>query len=284
MENIKPKFVFFGTPEFAVVVLDKLKDSGFLPSLVVTSPDRPAGRKLIITPPPVKVWAKVNNIPVVQPEKLDNNFIEILKNENFDLGIVAAYGKIIPQNVIDSPKYGILNIHPSLLPKYRGPSPVESQIWQNEKNTGVTIIKLDALMDHGPIVLQRSFPMPTPLPNREELHKLLWNMGGEMISEVIPKWINGEINPIEQDHTEATFTKKLIKDYGLLKFEDSGEMSFRRFQAMYGSLGTYFFTEKNGKKIRVIIKDASFEDGKFVIKKVLPEGKKEISYKDFLNK
>jgi len=131
MNNIP--FVFFGTPEFAVSILEELKDAKIVPSLIVTAPDKPKGRGLVLTPPPVKIWAQLHNIPVVQPAKLDNDFTEKLKNSSYKLFVVAAYGKIIPKAVLDIPTNGTLNVHPSLLPKYRGASPIQSQILADEK-------------------------------------------------------------------------------------------------------------------------------------------------------
>jgi len=144
--------VFFGTSRFSVIVLEELKKAGIMPELVVTAPDTPQGRKLILTPPPVKAWAQENGVKFLQPQKLDDSFIGQLSKVNAQLFLLASYGKIIPQKVLDLPQHGTLNVHPSLLPKYRGPSPIQSQILADDKNVGVSIILLDEKMDHGPIV------------------------------------------------------------------------------------------------------------------------------------
>src|SRR3989344_2265054 len=132
-------FVFFGTPEVASETLEILKKSGFLPTLIITSPDKPKGRKMAVSPTPVKTWAIENSIPFLQPDKLDEDFANKLSAISYQLSVVVAYGKIIPESILNMPKLGSINIHYSLLPKYRGASPVESAILNGETETGVTI-------------------------------------------------------------------------------------------------------------------------------------------------
>src|SRR3989344_3166071 len=157
-----PSFVFFGTPEFAVVVLDELKEHGLTPSLIVTAPDKKRGRKLLLTPQPVKIWAEKNNISILQPEKLDSHFIQGLQHTTYDLFIVAAYGKIIPKSILSLPRHGALNVHPSLLPAFRGASPIQSAILY-ANITGTTIMLMDEVLDHGHIVAQETLDMPLPI-------------------------------------------------------------------------------------------------------------------------
>ncbi|TSC60913.1 MAG: methionyl-tRNA formyltransferase [Parcubacteria group bacterium Gr01-1014_107] len=145
-----PKFVFWGTDEFAVTVLETLKNKGLRLQLIITAPDKPKGRKLIVTPPPAKLWAKENNISLLQPEKLDFEFCRRLSVVGCELFLVASYGRILPKKIINLPPHKTLNIHPSLLPRLRGPSPIQQTILREEK-PGVTIIKMDEKMDHGPI-------------------------------------------------------------------------------------------------------------------------------------
>ncbi|HVS80053.1 MAG TPA: methionyl-tRNA formyltransferase [Candidatus Paceibacterota bacterium] len=277
-------FAFFGTPAFVIPVLEKLKNAGFIPSLVVTAPDKPQGRDHILTPPAVKVWAEENGIPVEQPAKVRGNtdFFTKLKARNFDLFIVAGYGKILPQEILDLPAKGTLNVHPSLLPLHRGPAPVESQILSGDENVGVSVIALDAEMDHGPIVAQKSFPMPEPLPRAPELDELLWPEGGKLLAEVLPQWIDGSVMPKEQDHSKAAFTKKFAKEDGLIDLADNPLLNFRKFKAHDPWPGTYFFVDQHGKKIRVIVKEADLIDGQFVVRRIIPEGKKEMNYADFM--
>ena len=159
----KLNFVFFGTPDVASDTLEILKQKGYIPSLIVTSPDKHQGRKMFITPPPVKVWAEKNNISYIQPEKLKESLPRSQTRgnspksdfgENFDLFIVVAYGKIMPEDILNMPKFGSINIHYSLLPKYRGASPVESAILNGDTETGITIQKMEFKMDSGPIIAQ----------------------------------------------------------------------------------------------------------------------------------
>lgn len=280
MMNNKSKIAFFGTPELAVFVLEELKNSGIVPDIIVTAPDRPKGRGLELSPPPVKAWAQKNNIPVLQPEKLDNSFIRQLSNVNCQLFVVAAYGKIIPKEVLVLPKFGNLNVHPSLLPEFRGPSPIESAILSGQEKTGVSIMLLDEKTDHGPVLAQRDAPIGETT-GKMELSEKLFRLGGKILAEVIPRWVRGEVEAIPQDHDRATYTKKITKEDGLLDLPADPVLNFRKIRAYETWPGTYFFAEKSGKKIRVVVKSAELKDGKLVIKKVVPEGKKEMDYDSF---
>ena len=173
------------------------------PSLVVTAPDKPAGRKLLLTPSPVKVWAAKRGFCILEPEKLDSNFISALKTEIYDLFIVAAYGKLIPKEMLGIPKHGVLNVHPSLLPKFRGASPIISAILSGEKETGTSIMLLDEQMDHGPIAAQESLDI-SDIPKASELGERLARLGGGMLVDLIPKWVTGNLKAREQDHAEAS--------------------------------------------------------------------------------
>lgn len=277
--DIKP--VFFGTSSFSIGVLDALKKEGIVPALIVTAPDKPRGRKLIVTPPPVKIWAQENNIPFLQPEKLDDAFAHRLQTTNYGLFVVASYGKIIPKQVLDIPKHGTLNVHPSLLPKLRGASPIQSAIL-SEESTGVTIILLDEKMDHGPIIAQEEVPVTLWPPKESVLEKILAEAGGKLLANIIPKWIDGNIEPKEQEHERATYTKKFTKEDGLIDLSDDPTTNYRKIQAFEVWPKAYFFTERHGKQTRVAITDAELIEGILVIKKVTPEGKKEMNYEDFL--
>lgn len=292
-------FIFFGTSKFSCIILDELKAAGFLPSLIITSEDKPQGRKLVVTPPPVKMWAIENKIPFLQPEKLsDKDFQKVLKgtaSDGADLFIVASYGKIIPRAILDIPTYGTLNVHPSLLPRLRGATPIQSAIL-GENETGVSIMLLDEQMDHGPILAQEKYtPEKTTAtgtadwpPYAPDLEETLAKMGGKLLAKTIPKWVDGKIKPHEQNHAEATYTKKIVKEDGLIDLKDNSktpetaEKNLRKIRAYAGWPSAYFFLEKNDKKIRVAIKEASLENGELKITKVVPEGKKEMSYEDFL--
>jgi methionyl-tRNA formyltransferase len=265
------KFAFFGTPSIAAETLEILKRNGFLPSLIVTATDKPSGRKMILTSPPVKTWAIQNNIPFLQPEKLEKNII----TEEFDLFIVVAYGKIFPQWLIDAPKFGTLNIHYSLLPKYRGASPVQSAILNGEEMTGVTIQKMVKELDAGPIVAVEKTRIDETENTLELLIRLV-KLGAELLSLTLPKYINNEIQTIEQDLKQATFCGKIKKEDGLLDLNDDAVKNYNKFRAFYEWPRTYFIAD--GK--RNIITGAELKDGKFIVKKIIPEGKKEIPFRN----
>ncbi|MBU4480344.1 methionyl-tRNA formyltransferase [Patescibacteria group bacterium] len=279
-ENQKLNIAFFGTPEFSVNILEKMKEAELAPSLVITVPDKPKGRKLLLTPPETKIWAEKNNVAILQPTKLkDEKFLNELKETNWDLFIVASYGKIIPQAVLDIPKYNTINIHPSLLPRLRGASPLQSAILTEDK-TGMTIMLMDAEMDHGPILAQKELDTPNWPIKIDELENVMAEIGGQMLVEIIPKWIKGEIKIQEQDHSKATYINKINKEEAFIDLNENPEKNYRKILALQ-NFNPYFFAERNGKKIRVIIKDAKIEEEKLIFTRVLPEGKKEMDYQDF---
>src|SRR3989344_524754 len=191
------QFVFFGTPELAVFVLEELQTAGLLPSLIVTMPDQRAGRGMKLSSPPVTVWAKEQSIPVLQPEELDGAFLNTLQEKQWDVFVVAAYGKILPKELLEIPKHGVLNVHPSLLPKLRGASPVRSAILENVPETGITIMLMDEKMDHGPVVAQAKIDIalddwPPPASIFEEK---VARGGGKLFADILPGWSAGEIKP-----------------------------------------------------------------------------------------
>jgi methionyl-tRNA formyltransferase len=296
------KLVFFGTDDFSVIVLEELKKTGLAPELVITAPDKPRGRGLHSSPSIVSMWAREHKVAVSHEYPSDG-----------DLFVVASYGKIIPKNILDLPKYGALNVHPSLLPKYRGPSPIESQILADEKEIGVTIMQMDEKMDHGPIVAARQLEstkhkiqnsnktQETNIFKGSELRKILAKEGGKLLAETIPKWVAGKIKPVPQDESKATYTRKFNKEDGLIDFADDPYKNFLKICAFNGGVGTYFFWpvstpslrqeseysplnkgEMKPRRIRVKVIDAKYENEKLEILRVIPEGKKEMSYADFL--
>lgn len=282
MASIPPKIAFFGTPDFAVRILDVLERRDFTPAVIITAPDKPKGRKLVMTPPPVKLWAEKRERTVLQPMRLDQAFLDTLASHECDLFIVAAYGKIIPEALLALPAHGTLNVHPSLLPLLRGSSPIESAILEGLDETGVTIMVLDRELDHGPIIAQVRLPLDGT-EKAGDLERALADMGAELLAESIPGWIESAITAEEQKHDDATFTKKIKKEDGLLDLATDPLTNWRKFRAYDMWPGTYFFaTKKNGAQIRVVIKDAAFENGIFTVTRVIPEGKKEMPYEDFL--
>ncbi|TSD05323.1 MAG: methionyl-tRNA formyltransferase [Parcubacteria group bacterium Greene0714_7] len=283
-QKSKLRIVFFGTPSFSTFVLDELESAGILPALIVTVPDKPADRGLLMKTSPVKVWGEERSIDVLQPERLDfsDPAADIILNSEWDIFIVAGYGKLLPSALLAIPKYGTLNVHPSLLPKFRGPSPIESQILTDAKEIGVSIILLDEETDHGPILAQASIT-PEPWPFRRNMvEDLLWHEGGKLLAESIPLVVDGSLKAEAQNHTEATFTPKLKKEDGLIDLTADAYQNYLKFCAYEGWPGTYFFVTRNGKEARIKIIDAKYEAGAFTPTRIIPEGKKEMDYADFL--
>ena len=280
-----PKIAFFGTPAIAVWVLEVLKEGGILPTLVITNPDAPQGRKLVLTPSPVARWAETHTIPILKPTTLKDNSFELqLRSYHCDLFIVVAYGKIIPEKILNIPKYKTLNMHPSLLPKLRGASPIRSAILENINPTGISIMILTARMDEGPILVQEVVHIPEaewPLRGTA-LDSLLAHTGGKILLQTLTPWISGEITPKEQNHENATYSKKITKEMGLIDLHGDPYTNFLKIRAFDGWPGTYFFHEKNGQKIRVKIVDAEYKNGILHITKIIPEGKRETDFHTFM--
>ncbi len=282
-ENKKIKIGFFGTPEYSVITLNALKTAAkelnSEISFVITQSDKPKGRKMLLTPSPVKVWAQENGVTIYQPEKLrDQEFIENLKKHDCDVFVVIAYGKIIPEEILNIPKHKSLNIHGSLLPKLRGSCPIETAILNDEKVTGATIILMDKEMDHGPIVAMKEAVVTSWPPTAQTLGKAIVETGSSLLISILPKWIAGEIKPTEQDHSQATFTKMIKKEDGLIDLSEDPYKNYLKIQAYNGWPSAFFFKEIDGIQKRIKITQASFADGKLTIEKVIPEGGKEINY------
>lgn len=276
MKKSEIKIGFFGTPEYALTTLEKLKSAEFAIAFVVTQPDRSSGRKMILTSSPVKAYAQKYKIQVYQPENInDNDFIENIKKYNCDVFVIIGYGKIIPEEILNIPSRKSLNIHGSLLPKLRGASPIETAILNDDRKTGVTIIRMDKKMDHGPIVAQKIVTVEGWPPRADFLRKCIVEEGSDLLVSILSEWINGKIKEKEQDHSQATYTKKIEKEDGLIDFKDNPYKNFLKIQAYSGWPSAYFF--KDGKRIKIT--EASFKDGKLIIERVIPEGKAEMNYR-----
>jgi len=264
----------------SIHALNTLKSRGFIPALVVTTPDKPQGRKLTITPNVVKSLALDQGIKVISPEKINDSVIAELQSVRADVFIVASYGKILPKRLIDLPRAKTLNIHPSLLPAYRGASPLQSAMLDDAKNTGVTVMQIDAEMDHGPVVAQKNITVPE-WPAYEEFEKMMAEEGASLLADVLPEYVAGKIVPKEQDHSKATYTKKFEKSDGLLDLQDDPYLNFRKIQAFHEWPQAYFIINHHGREVRVKVTAASFKDNKLIIERVIPEGGKEMAYGDF---
>jgi len=277
--GIKLNFIFWGTPDVASETLEILKESNIIPSLIITSPDAKSGRGLKLQPSPVATFAEKNNISCLKPEKLDEAFYNTLRPSCLEpncLFIVVAYGKIIPEKILNIPKLGSINIHYSLLPKYRGASPVESAILNGDTETGITIQKMEFRMDSGPILNTEKVEILSD-EKAPDLRKRLIQIGGKLLVKTLPEFLEGKTIPVLQDETQATYCKKIKKEDGLVDLGDDPVKNYNKFRA-YSSWPRIFFFQDNK---RIIITDATLENGKFVIKKIIPEGGKEISYQEF---
>ncbi|MGA6951631.1 MAG: methionyl-tRNA formyltransferase, partial [Candidatus Sulfotelmatobacter sp.] len=223
--------VFCGTPGFAVPTLDKLVDAGFHISLVVTQPDRPKGRGLELVSSPVKRRALQLGLPIAQPEGIKSNetFRSRLSSLKPDAIIVVGYGRIIPRWMLDLPPLGNINLHASLLPKYRGAAPIQWAIARGETVTGVTTMKIDAGLDTGDILQQQEIPI-APNDTAETLAPKLASVGAELMVETMRGLQSGSIHPRQQDHAQATLAPILKKEDGLIDFSRPAAESLNRMR------------------------------------------------------
>lgn len=280
------KFVFFGTGTLAEHALQTMLEEGFIPELVVTKPDSKVGREQKLSSPAILHLAKINGIKTYQPESLkDLPSDSPLLSTEYDLFIIASYGKIIPNLVLDIPSLGTLNIHPSLLPKYRGPTPIESALLHNEQTLGITIIFLDEQVDHGPILIQREYPDFKTFPDGTTnfFEGRAGVRGAELLIEVLPHYISGGIQVMEQNHSLATFTKKFTKESGLVDMSWPLQKILDVYRACTPWPGCYFLHRHKDRNLRIKISKMSSSSGNITIDNVIPEGKKEMAYESFKN-
>jgi len=242
-----------GTPLFAVPSLKALiSDNHFEIVGAVTQPDKPVGRDQNPKPSPIKQVALENNIPVLTPHKIKNNpeFVNQLKNFNPDVMVVAAYGKILPQEILDLPKFGIVNVHASLLPKYRGASPIATAVLNGDKTTGITLIKMDLKMDTGPIIAISREMAIEPEDTASALSEKLADVGANLLIQHLPKYLAGEITPRPQDEIEATYVKPIQKADGKIDWQTEAKILARKVRAYHPWPGS--FTNFNGKLIKIL--------------------------------
>ncbi|MDP2632394.1 MAG: methionyl-tRNA formyltransferase [Candidatus Curtissbacteria bacterium] len=264
------KIVFLGNTKYSAIG-EEIIHKKFPLSLVVTTTDRPSGRKRELKPTATKQFAIDNNIPVLETDNLDEKAISEIAEVKPDFIIVEDYGLILPESLLEIPRYAPLNIHHSLLPKYRGPSPAPSTILQGEKTSGVTIISMTELVDAGDILAQVKYELKTD----ETTHSLLTSLnklGGELVLKVIEDYINGKQNPVAQNHKQASVTKRFIKQDGFVDLEKPPQPeTFDRMVRAFFPWPTVW-TQLDGKIIKFL------PEGK-----IQPEGKKPMSIKEFLN-
>ena len=295
------RIVFMGTPDFAVDCLEALVKSTHDVVAVFSQPDKPQGRKQIMTPPEVKVCAEKYNIPVYQPATLrDGTSTPLLKELNPDLIVVVAYGKLIPQEILDIPKFGCVNVHGSILPKLRGAAPIQWAVINGEKVTGVTTMQLDAGLDTGDILLIKE----TEIDENEtsgELFDRLKVLGAEVLMETIDAMLKGELNPVKQDDSKATYASMLNKSISPVDWSKSAFEVHNHIRGL--EPWPVATTEINGKPVKlfgsrmgktcgnaageVVNAEKEFEvccgDGNSVIiTQLQAQGKNKLSSADFL--
>jgi len=251
--------IFMGTPDFAVPSLKALIDSKYNVVGVVCQPDRPSGRGRKLTSPPVKILAEAESIPVMQPEKIrTDEFFKEIKSFKPDLICVTAYGKIIPPNILELPKYGCVNVHASLLPNYRGAAPINWAIINGEKNTGITTMLMDEGMDTGDILLKIEIEIGED-DTSIELSEKLSAIGAELLIETIEKGQNDEIEPIKQNDSEATSAPIIKKDVGRIDWSKSAEEIRNLIRGTQPWPGA--FTSYNGKNLKIFKASVNSQGG-----------------------
>lgn len=276
---LNTNYAFFGSPKFAAVILEKLIAAKMPPAVVICNPNRPAGRKQIITPPPTKVLAEKHGITVLQPETLDEGLIFKILNSKFDVAVVAAYAKILPQAIIDAFRLGIIGVHPSLLPKYRGATPIQNALLAGEAETGTTLFLLDEKVDHGKIVSSIKYKILSQDTYTSLIEKLA-ALSGDLLTENLPKFIKGKIKPKIQDEALATATKKFVTGDAfvdpviLSEAKNLGGGAAIKIDRLIRALNPEpgVWSTQNNKRVKLL--EAEIVNGILKIKKIQIEGGK----------
>ncbi|MFC4617293.1 methionyl-tRNA formyltransferase [Camelliibacillus cellulosilyticus] len=241
--------LFMGTPDFAVPVLKQLIDDGYQIAAVITQPDRPKGRKRVLTPPPVKVLAEQIGLPVLQPNKIRSGAaVSEALGYKPDLIVTCAYGQILPEALLNAPQYGAINVHASLLPEYRGAAPIQQAIMDGKSETGVTIMYMVKALDAGDIISQVKVPIDRT-DNAGTLHDKLSVAGAKLLSKTLPDLIAGKITPIPQDETQATYVSTLKREDEQIDWDKPGEAVFNHIRALAPVPGA--FTLYNGQVLKI---------------------------------
>lgn len=292
------KLIFMGTPDFAVPCLENLIEAGHEIAAVFTQPDKPRGRKQELTPPEVKVCALEHGLTVYQPGTLkDGKAMKIIETLQPDCIVVAAYGKILPKEIIDYPRYGCINIHGSLLPKYRGAAPIQWAVINGEKETGITVMHMDVGLDTGDMLYVKSLPIGID-DTAESMFDKLSALGGEMIVEALEKLEKGELNAVKQDERLAVYAPMLDKSIAVIDWNKSGTEVHNLVRGLYSwpiaqtslhgkKLKIYRTSpcEKSGEPGTVIRTDPltiACREGSVIIRELQLEGKKRMDAKTFL--
>jgi len=273
----KPKIVFFGSDHYSVLVLNQIcNDERF----------KVVGISTHVSPSPVKDYARtLFEIKFTVTKKFDKKFQGLMKELRPDVGILVSYGKVLPKEILAIPKHGILNIHPSLLPKYRGPSPVQTAILNGDKVTGVTIFKMDEKVDQGPILAQFKEEIKAD-DTAKSLYERLYTNGSQVLLTILPAYLKGQAELRPQNHKKATYSKKLTREDGKINWKKSDDYLERFIRAMFpwpGAWTVVRMTEDRKQKAekRLKVLKAHLKKGKLALDKVQLEGKNPVTWKQF---
>lgn len=306
-QPIKLRIIFMGTSAFAEHILNSLIGEKYNLISVYTQPDKKVGREQTLQPSPVKVLAQKNSLPVFTPEKLDAAVTLEIKNQKPDIIIVVAYGKILPQEILEIPGFGALNVHASLLPKYRGPSPVQNAILNGETETGTTIMLMNAGIDTGDIISQQHIKIGKDETTRDLLEKLK-SLSAELLLETIPRWATRKIIPQTQNEAQATLCQLIERQDGRILWTDEAEAIYNRYRAFFPWPGIFTFWNRGDTPLRLKLNKISFlpanpeiqhhigevfqigeklgvatTSGVVILEEVQLEGKSNMAIADFLN-
>ncbi len=303
--SIELKIVYFGTGALGIPSLEKLDSYGVKPACIVTVPDKPAGRGLKLRVSPIKQFAIEHNIPILQPENVNEaEVIKEIKQFNADIGVLIAYGQKISAELIDAFPYGIINLHASLLPKYRGAAPVNWAIINGERQTGVTVMQINEAIDAGKILGQRATEI-RPMETANELHDRLAYIGSDLLIDTLIQIQNGTAVPIEQDVSQVTRAPKLSKKLGMIDWNESAEKISNLIRGLWPWPGVHsLYMPQKGKAIPVIFARAQAVEnssadvpagtvtgslniatgkGELKVIELKPAGSKLMSWQDFVN-
>lgn len=244
------RLAFFGTPEFSASILRTLIKHNFTPTLIITKPDALVGRKKILTPSPVKTIALENTLPLLQPEKLDDSFFEIFATYSIDLALTVAYGKIFPQKLLSLPLYGCLNVHASLLPLYRGASPIQSALLDGEKQTGVTLMQMEKGLDSGPIIARQALLIADD-ETALSLTPKLASLGGEALLSFLSSWDKSPIKSEPQEHDLASFCTCIHKQDGKIDWNQPAQKIYNTYRAFTPWPGVFSSFQSKKKSLRI---------------------------------
>lgn len=296
------KIVFMGTPDFAVPILHRLVEDGYHVTHVVSQPDRPKGRKRKLTPPPVKVAAEKLQIPVFQPERLaDEEAIDTFLSFAPDLVVTAAYGQILPEAILQAPAFGCINVHASLLPKYRGGAPIHWSVINGESKTGITIMYMVKALDAGDMLAKRAIPITTS-DHVGGLHDQLSQIGADLLSEILPLFFRGEIEAKPQQHAEATYAPNITRQDEQIDWQQTAKQIAQQVRGLHpwpvavttwqgkplkiwwAEVADDEFVSRPGRVIQVNEEGifVATGEGKIKITELQPAGKKRMSVYDFL--